>query len=450
MPPTTTSGMSVSPSLSPSPSSSSSTSPSSSLYTTFPSWTTTFDSGYPTPVSQTSGPSPTATDSPPSQGAFGPGGVPVATIFYFVAFVSGLVAIIYTIHRIRSNRRRRLQEQNGDSESGGRTRHTATYRPEDDEGCPPPQYRAYAADEPSLDPEMTIIYPDQAHYASSHLGLLSFTPALSSPSVNDDDSVNAYLASSRPTLQTNSTGTTTTTTTTITTTSTTTAAAPGSSTGSPSASPTIIQRSIMAPNANILTTTPLNSADRLDQYSQHQNQNQNQNQEQQQGDHTSSVPVISAPSPAFTFTVSRHLPILRNGLAGSNNIHQSGSGRRSSTPPVSNSTTVTGTGGTASTNNRLSTPDMQSVSQINAPNRNSFAGSISSIGSGSTSQSGLLVAVPQQQQHPVLNRLRSQGPPPYIPVAPEAALPRLPPEYDTAIAPATTPSTTTATTPGSL
>ncbi|KAF9146468.1 hypothetical protein BG015_011583 [Linnemannia schmuckeri] len=443
MPPTTTSGMSVSPPPSPSPSPSSSTRPSSSPHTTLPVSTTTFDAGYPTSRTQTARPAPTATDSSPSVGgAFGPGGVPVATIFYFVAFVVALIAIIYTIHRVRRNRRRRLQEQNGDSESGGRTRHTSTYRPEDDEGCPPPQYRAYAADEPSLDPEMTIIYPEQAHYASSHLGLLSFTPALSSPTADNDDSVNPYLASSRPPLHTNSTGTTTTTTTTtITTTTTTTSAASGSSLASPSASPTITQRSIMAPNANILTTTPLNSADRLDQY-----QHQYQHQEQQHGSHMSSVPVISAPSPAFTFTVSRHLPILRNGLAGSNNIHQSGLGRRSTTPPVSNST---GTGGIETTNNQLSTPDMQSVSQIHSPNRNSFAGSISSTGSGSGSQSGLVVVAPQQQ-HPVLNRLRSQGPPPYIPVPPEAALPRLPPEYDTAIAPTfTTTTTTTAITPGS-
>ncbi|KAF9546238.1 hypothetical protein EC957_009977 [Mortierella hygrophila] len=435
MPPTTTSGMSVSPSLSPSPSSSS-----------YSTRTITFDTGYPTPVSQTSGPAPTATDTSPSLGgAFGSGGVPVATIFYFVAFVAGLIAVFYAIHRVRRNRRRRLQEQNGDSESGGRTLHTATYRPDDEEGCPPPQYRAYAADEPSLDPEMTIIYPDQAHYASSHLGLLSSTPALSSPSVDDDDSVNAYMASSRPTLQTNSTNTTgATTTTTITTTTTTTTTAPGSSTTSTSTSPTIIQRSIMAPNANILTTAPLNSSDRLDQHPQHQNQHQ----ERQEGSHMSSVPVITAPSPAFTFTVSRHLHILRNGLAGRNNIHQSGSGRRSSTP-VSTSTTDTSTGGT---NNRLSTPNMQSTSQVDAPNRNSFAGSISSTGSGSgsTSESGLVVIVPHQQQHPVLNRLRSEGPPPYIPMAPEAALPSLPPEYDTAIAPSTTPSTTITTTPDSL
>ncbi|OAQ32577.1 hypothetical protein K457DRAFT_16140 [Linnemannia elongata AG-77] len=448
MPPTTTSGMSVFPSPSPSPSSSSSSiTPSSSPNTTPPTWPTTFDTGYPTSVSQTS--APTATETSSLGGAFGPGGVPVATIFYFVAFVSGLVILIYTIHRVRRNRRRRLLEQNGSSDSDGRTRNTATYRPDDEEGCPPPQYRAYAADEPPLDPEMTIIYPDQAQYASSHLGLLSFSPALSSPSVDDNDSINAYMAPSHPTLQTDSAGpaTSTTITTTITTTTSTPCTAPGSSTASPSASPTIIQRSIMAPNANILTTTPLSSTDRLDLHPQHQSQNQGH----QQGGHMSSVPVISAPSPVFTFTAS-HLPILRNGLAGSNNIHQSGSGRSSSTPPTSSSTTGTGTGtgGTASTNNRLSTPDLQSTLRVPTPNRVIFAGPNSSTGSGngggSTSQSGLAVVEPQQQQHPILNRLRSQGPPPYIPVAPEVALPRLPPEYDTAIASSTVPATTTTTT----
>ncbi|KAF9911541.1 hypothetical protein EC991_003344, partial [Linnemannia zychae] len=425
MPPTVTSGISVSPYPSPSPSSSSIRS--SSRSSTIPTWTSTFDSGY--PLTLTAAPTPSSTDSSPSQsGAFGPGGVPVATIFYFIAFVSGLVAFAYTVHRVRRNRRRRLQEQNGDSEASGRNRHTSTYRPEDDEGCPPPQYRAYAADETSLDPEMTIIYPAQAHYATSHLGLLSFSPTLS-PSVDDDGSVNAYMVTSRPSLQTNSTSTTTTTTTTIATTTTTTTTASESTSESPSPSPIIIQRSIMAPNANILTTSPFNSTDRLEQ----RPQQPQPELERQHERHMSNVPVISAPSPAFTFTVSRHLPILRNGLAGSNNIHQAGSGRRSSTSISSR--------GLASTNNsnRLSTPETQSVSQIDNPNCNSFAGFNSSVGSGSGSgsgsQSGPMVT---QQQQPVLNRLRSQGPPPYIPMAPEAALPRLPPEYDTATAPVNT------------
>ncbi|KAG0295197.1 hypothetical protein BGZ96_012299 [Linnemannia gamsii] len=146
----------------------------------------------------------------------------------------------------------------------------------------------------------------------------------------------------------------------------------------------------MAPNANILITTPLDSSDRLQQHPQPQLQHP----EQQHGSHLASAPVISAPSPAFTFTVSRHLPILRNGLTGSL--------------------------------------------------RSGFAGSISSIGSGSGTQSGP-VAQSQQQHQPVLNRLRSQGPPPYIPMAPETALPRLPPEYNTAIIDPLNASTSTTT-----
>ncbi|KAG0272479.1 hypothetical protein BGZ95_011769 [Linnemannia exigua] len=330
-----------------------------------------------------------------------------------------------------------MSEQNGDSEAGGRNPNTSTYRPEDDEGCPPPQYRAYAADETSLDPEMTIIYPAQDHYATSHLGLLSYTPVLSSPSADDDDSVNAFMTSPRPTLQTNSTGTTTTTTTTTTIATTTTATASGSTAVSPSSSPIIIQRSIMAPNANILTTTPHNSTDQLDQRPLQVQQPQ-LDLEQEHGGHMPTVPVISAPSPAFTFTVSRHLPILRNAHAGSNNIHPSGSGRRSSTP-------VSSSGPALICNNGLSTSDIQSLSHINSSNRNSFAGSISSVGSGSGGQSGPVTAQQQQQQQqqqPVLNRLRSQGPPPYIPLAPEASLPRLPPEYDTAVAPVNTTTTT--------
>ncbi|KAF9096414.1 hypothetical protein BGX23_011345 [Mortierella sp. AD031] len=164
----------------------------------------------------------------------------------------------------------------------------------------------------------------------------------------------------------------------------------------------------MAPNANILTSTPLGSTERLEQ-------------QQHTGDYMPSVPVIRAPSPAFTFAASRNPPILRNGPAGNNSINQSGSGRRSTSP--------------------ISSTDPTSNTTADA----FFDGSTSTTGSGSGSGNGMVEGSSNSQsgqhtQHPVLNRLRSQGPPPYIPVPPEAALPRLPPEYNTAIAPLGNPS----------
>jgi hypothetical protein len=173
-----------------------------------------------------------------------------------------------------------------------------------------------------------------------------------------------------------------------------------------STSPTTIQRSIMAPNANVLTAPTPNST------------------EQHHRDHMPTIPVISALSPAFTFTASRHSSFLRNspGPVDSNNTNlQAGSGRRSSAP-VSNSDPAS-----TNSNSNLSTPVIQSVSQIDASNSDSL--STPAVGSDSDSHSEFAAA----EQHPVLNRLRSEGPPPYIPMPPEAALPCLPPEYDTAV-----------------
>lgn len=217
-------------------------------------------------------------------------------------------------------------------------------------GCPPPQYRAYVLDQPYTDPEMTVAHPEQAHNPlhlatqrtrgprdslSSQHGLLSSEPS-SEPTTHIDPTA------VRPILTTVITTTTTTTTTT---------------TLSPPTSP--VPRSIAAPNANIPNEITQSSAG----------------------------PVISAPSPTFSFASARQASILRAGLGGSNNMHQSA--RR----------------GSAANN---SSPEASTEDQMTELR-------------GNSSRPGIL--------QPALNRLRSQGPPPYIPLAPEEAAPQLPPEY---------------------
>ncbi|KAG0357307.1 hypothetical protein BC939DRAFT_524526 [Gamsiella multidivaricata] len=342
-------------------------------------------------------PSSSTASQTPSAGT----GISVQTVFYGIAFLALFIAVIYTIHMIRKDRRRRrLERERRDSESagasGGQTRYTATYRPEDDDVCPPPQYRTHLQDQPYIDPEMAMVYPDQVYYIpdrvastsesmSSHQGLLDTHPLPALP-------VAAGGSLHRPIITTTITTTTTTTTTTT-----------CSSPSTPSA------RSINAPNAsaNANATAGLDTEEHATAIA-------------------TSSPVISAPSPAFTFTAGRHMSILRSGLRGSNNIHTSG---RRSSPPVTaqstNSSSSSPTHGPAEISAAPAEPsNFESV--VNMPETDTRTESTSAMTEqAGNSRSGIL--------QPILNRLRSQGPPPYIPMSPEEALPRLPPDYTTTL-----------------
>ncbi|KAG0056808.1 hypothetical protein BGZ83_003426 [Gryganskiella cystojenkinii] len=389
-----------------SPSSSLSLVPSSSLTSTF--------GGFPTTQTIIGTTAPTASVVPSNgggvatQGSSGPG-QSIETGLSFLAFLCLVVAILYTVRKVRRDRqlRRLAQEGTGDNNlengnNGGGHRSTNRAEEVDEAGCAPPQYRVYALDQPYVDPEMSVIYPDPIHYQvhlathrthargqhdsmSSHRGLLS--PSTSSLTQDYEEDVQGSEPA-RPPL--NTTITTTTTTTTVTTFS------------SPPTSP--VSRSIAAPNANVLTANPIGDTSASES--------------------ETAAPVINAPSPAFTFASGRHLSILRAGLGGSNNIYQSSSNRhhRHSSSTVSSSPLPADTS-LLNTNRQSSTPRSSQMSGSSLMMTEQNGGNNSS---SSSIRSGVL--------HPgSLNRLRSQGPPPYVPLAPEEAAPQLPPEYDTTV-----------------
>ncbi|KAF9108064.1 hypothetical protein BGX27_008492 [Mortierella sp. AM989] len=312
----------------------------------------------PTYITPVSSPSPMPTYNPRSAE-----GASTQTLLAIVGITCLIIATIYTIQVIRSDCRRRRLDRDGSSrepESGNGGRYASTYRPEDeDTTCPP--YRVYGHDQPYIDPEMVVVYPDMVLLHSSNApgllssqqGLTGITSIMTPGNVRD-----LYIPIPI-----------TTTATTITTTTTTTA---------------------------------------------------------------SSSPVIAAPSPVFTLTAGRYQSIIRHGLPGSNNIHNAGSfsstlqatltGRCSTVPSLSASTDSASIspGLYGSEQGLLSVPTAGNQGSVGRsselqPERSSMAEH------SGNSRSGIL--------QPILNRLRSQGPPPYIPMASEETAPQLPPEY---------------------
>ncbi|KAG0230166.1 hypothetical protein BGW41_002588 [Actinomortierella wolfii] len=88
----------------------------------------------------------------------------LSLLFYFIAAIGVFSAIFYTIHTSRrdrkANRRRREEET--------RRREAAlqplTYRPQSDDEVSPPQYFAHELDQPYVGPETLILYPDDVLY----------------------------------------------------------------------------------------------------------------------------------------------------------------------------------------------------------------------------------------------------------------------------------------------
>ncbi|KAF9583415.1 hypothetical protein BGW38_009520 [Lunasporangiospora selenospora] len=126
---------------------------------------------------------------------------------------------------------------------------------------------------------------------------------------------------------------------------------------------------------------------------------------------------------------------MRMGLGGSNNIHQSGvrspsSGSSSSQNDSGNSnseqtisseqTSISGT-----PESSLPTSPVSSRPTSMLVDRASSLGSLGNEMSERHRSPGMM--------HPVLYRLRSQGPPPYAPLAPEQTASQLPPEYTTTV-----------------
>ncbi|KAF9344383.1 hypothetical protein BGX26_004446 [Mortierella sp. AD094] len=128
-------------------------------------------------------------------------GISVQTVLSTIGLVCLIVATVYTIHVIRRDRRLRrlLERENGgqdlESNSGGGARLTSTYRPEDEDPAspPPPQYRVYGGDQPYIDPEMVVVYPDMVFLnnnsalesVSSQRGLIGTASAMTAGDLNE-------------------------------------------------------------------------------------------------------------------------------------------------------------------------------------------------------------------------------------------------------------------------
>ncbi|KAF9174631.1 hypothetical protein BGX21_006209 [Mortierella sp. AD011] len=143
--------------------------------------------------------------------------------------------------------------------------------------------------------------------------------------------------------------------------------------------------------------------------------------------------IVATPPPVATPITGRDQSIIGYDLSGSNNIHNMGIRTPTlpttaigvySTNPNSQSTTEF-----RSTSSTLSHPEQSLLSVPATTSQNTAIrqseGNPMTERVGNRRRSSIL--------QPILNRFRSQGPPPYIPMSPEEAVPHLPPEYATAV-----------------
>ncbi|KAF9183179.1 hypothetical protein BGZ51_004181 [Haplosporangium sp. Z 767] len=350
--------------------------------------------------------------------------ISIETVFYFIAFLVIMVAIVYVIDMARRSRKRRrlARVQNQDPEAPAQSGYSSTYRPQNEEdGSPPPQYLAYAFDQPYVDPEMDLLYPDQAHCRMETHG--STGPASSQQGLIRSSSLSAGIAGSsmmgdhpRPLHTTANTTATT-----------------------PTAT-SMIPRSITAPNANNIMvpdtdavacvtinqdqTQPLTS--RIDN-----NNSNNGSSGTTSNNNGASVPVISAPSPAFSFTSGGPWSRLRSGLERNGRRQNRNTSRNSVTnAPTTAATTTAATAESRPVSQTIRSSELLlTMSSTLAGDQETGAevGSSTAMTERSSGRgSGIL--------HPSLLRLRSQGPPPYVPLATDNAPPQLPPEYNAAVA----------------
>lgn len=127
------------------------------------------------------------------------------------------------------------------------------------------------------------------------------------------------------------------------------------------------------------------------------------------------MPVIAEPAPAASFLSGRHLSILRFGLGGSNNIRFGSSSHRNSRHSETSS----------ASRSRSPSPTLSS------PRSSTALLTVPENSTGDSQPQMTEVTSSRSLSHPVLHRLRSQGPPPYIPSTEEA--PPLPPSYNVTV-----------------
>ncbi|KAK5821134.1 hypothetical protein F5H01DRAFT_174268 [Linnemannia elongata] len=407
-----------------------------------------------------------------SNGGYGLGPLSLKSVFYFIGFLGLVIALFYTIFVVR--RRRRHNNRPRDPEMAEHRGARATYRPDSgDEGMllffflfylfvsclkrvlfvyplspsilvdiilhgycehtrtapcsdvtqsnteklnvspvqgkmtnpppslffifrcdsivSPPQYRAYMLDQPYTDPESVIVYPDSVHYGTEqgiiqHLAVLQqqersqrTTTAASS---TDQDSTNDDNLE-RPML-------TTTMTTTTTTTTTTTVVSPRSSTAATASG------TIEGGEAETTTSTTITEP---------------------------------APAHAQTFFTGRHLSILRMGL--SNYSHNHSRSSRPNNSRSSSSSSNSSSGSRSTTQQRpvrqmWTNPAQYTESYLIIHPTNTTFNSANSNGTSGSNGTGSSLP-------PTLSRLRSMGPPPYIPTSDDEEAPALPPSYNVVV-----------------
>ncbi|KAG0279161.1 hypothetical protein BGZ96_002039 [Linnemannia gamsii] len=337
---------------------------------------------------------------------FGLGPISVKSIFYFIGFLGLVIALFYTIFVVR--RRRRRNNRRNDPEMAERRGNT-TYRPDSGDEVSPPQYRAYMLDQPYTDPGTAIVYPDSVHYGTEqgliqHIAVLEQQERSQRTSAADQDSIDEDDDIERPMLTTTMTTTTTTTTTT-----TVVAPAPRSSTTAPTAG---------------TTGTALEG-------------------ETESASPTTATITEPAPAHAQTFFSGRHLSILRMGLSNYSHNHSRSSSRSSSSASVysnssngSRSTTSQQQQRPAAQRRQMWTNPAQYTESYMIIDRGTSTATPNSTtnnsandnGTSESSDSPLAVVMP-----PTLYRLRSMGPPPYIPTSDDEEAPALPPSYNVVV-----------------
>ncbi|KAG0249817.1 hypothetical protein BG011_008917 [Mortierella polycephala] len=360
------------------------------------------------------------------------------------------MGVTYTIYIARRDRRRRRAATAGLDPEMGERRANTTYRPDDgDEGkyivyatCPP-QYRCYMLDQ-QLDPETAVVYPEQAHYGTQQ-GLIQHLDIVGEQewafNSNNDQTQSLEQDSVEPIL---------TTTTTITTTTMRTALSPRVSVSEP-----------------MDTSLPLTSMTERPAVSPDQNFSAE----------SLSTETSSPSAPAHAFLNGRHFSILRMGLSNYNRRRNGGlssisssrqtsrASSRSPTPTVSRSTsfsraqsmivsvpvlsvsatttptTTTTTTTTSTTSTPTSTPTITTISTTGLsaiPNTNNLREAIANRGDTLDSSSSSVMTERSEDSRSglmlphSLYRLRSTGPPPYVPSSSDEA-PPLPPSYNVAV-----------------
>ncbi|KAG0044749.1 hypothetical protein BGZ83_009983 [Gryganskiella cystojenkinii] len=340
------------------------------------------------------------------------------SVLFFLGFLVIMVTAFYAIYLGRRNRRRfRHPESDPEmAETGDGTRANSTWRPDTSDEDGPPQYRAYMLDRPYADAGVAIVCPHQAHLGTQQ-GLVQHLAIIQQQQLLNQDPQDPF----RHLLTTTTTTTTTTTSTTMT---------------SPPAQDST--------NDNIVAST-LNSSAETTSDDAAASEDHSPVVHDLAVHETEITPVQpAAQSHTHThhaFPGGRHISILL-GLRGGSNSNRNSRSSWSSRSNTSGSSPLTSPTASRSTSparspstiaaaaaghNLLSIPTLALGSRHSSPRTSTDSHDVNLSRSNSNGNRMLEVAHP-----PGLYRLRSSGPPPYIPQT-QAEAPPLPPSYNALI-----------------